>query len=196
MSILIRKRYLRLVRKAYRFLRSPYLKRRKWLQKIVSPMFDRELWHPCRETVSAGLSTGLFFSMLPIPGQMILAAVTSVRLRANIPLAIASCWVSNPLTQLPIILFQERVGDFLQSSLGIQIHPILQELVVTVPKIGPLHAGSFILGFLFMAVLLALLAYPVTYLLSALLPKLIPKNRYKRAKAKVIARMESQNSSN
>lgn len=196
MSILIRKRYLRLVRKVYRFLRSPHLKNRNWLQKVIKPMFDRELWHPCRETVSSGLSTGLFFSMLPIPGQMILAAITSVKFRANIPLSIASCWVTNPLTQVPIIVFQEQVGDFLQTSLGIEIHPILQKLVVTIPKIGTLNAGNFILGFLAMAILLALMAYPVIYLLSAMVPKLIPKNRYQRAKAKIIAKMESQNSSN
>lgn len=190
MSILIRKRYLRLVRKAYRFLRSPGLKKHVFLQKLLSPMFNRELWHPCRESASTGLAAGLFVSMLPIPGQMILAGLMSVKLRANVPLAIAACWVTNPITQAPIILFQKRFGDKLREWLSIPIHPELEKL-----KWVP-GALSFVIGVVASALLLSLAGYLIVYLLSALVPKLIPKNRYRRAKAKVMARMESHNSSN
>ncbi|MGJ8695630.1 MAG: DUF2062 domain-containing protein [Verrucomicrobiaceae bacterium] len=195
MRVEIKKRYLRLVRRAYRVLRSPQLRQRKWLQKLIHPMFDRELWHPCRDTVSSGLSIGLFVSMLPMPGQMIVAAFGAVKLRANIPLAIATCWVTNPFTQVPIMLFQERFGDFLRSTLGIPIHPFLENIEVPIPTIGTLNAGSFILGFLTAAFLLMILTYPIVYLLSSLVPKIIPKNRYKRAKAKIIARIENHNRS-
>ncbi len=186
-------RYLRLVRKAYRALRSPGLRRHRWLQKIIVPMFHRELWHPCRDTVASGLAIGLFVSQLPIPGQMLLAALGSVRYRANVPFALAACWVTNPLTQLPIMLFQERFGDFLRDSLHIPIHPILEKIQVSLHFIPGmenevLNGGSFILGFITLAILLLLLAYPLVYLLSALMPKMLPKTRYQRAKAKVIAR--------
>jgi uncharacterized protein len=186
-------RYLRLVRKAYRALRSPGLRRHRWLQKIIVPMFHRELWHPCRDTVASGLAIGLFVSQLPIPGQMLLAALGSVRFRANVPFALAACWVTNPLTQLPIMLFQERFGDFLRDSLHIPIHPILEKIQVSLHFIPGmenevLNGGSFILGFITLAILLLLLAYPLVYLLSALMPKMLPKTPYQRAKAKVIAR--------
>lgn len=194
MSIAIKKRYLRLVRRAYRFLRSPALKKRVWLQKIISPMFDRELWHPCRETVSSGLAIGLFFAMLPIPGQMILAALGTVKLRGNVPIAIAACWVSNPITQGFIWRLQESFGDVLRSTFNIPM--LFGNAEVTVPALGTLNAGSFILGFLTMGILLVVLTYPVIYLLSAIVPRLIPKKRYQRAKAKIIARRESQNPSN
>lgn len=186
-------RYLRLVRKAYRALRSPGLRRRRWLQKIIVPMFHRELWHPCRDTVASGLAIGLFVSQLPIPGQMLLAALGSVRFRANVPFALAACWVTNPLTQLPIMLFQERFGDFLRDYLHIPIHPILEKIQVSLHFIPGmenevLNGGSFILGFITLAIILMLLAYPFVYLLSAMMPKMLPKTRYQRAKAKVIAR--------
>ena len=190
MSILIRKRYLRLVRKAYRFLRSPKLKKHVWLQKLLSPIFDRELWHPCRESAATGLAAGLIVSMLTIiPGQMILAGVWAVRLRANVPLALAACWVSNPFTHLPILLFQKGLGDWIRDFLSIPIHPELEKL-----KWIP-GALSFVIGVIVSALLLSATAYILVYLLSSLLPKLIPKNRYQRAKAKIIARMESQSSS-
>ncbi len=188
-----KKRYLRLVRRAYRFLRSPTLKRHAWLQKILSPIFDRELWHPCRETVSHGLAIGLFVSMLPIPGQMIMAAIGAVRFRANVAIAIAACWITNPITQIPIMVFQERFGDFLRKIVHIPIHPVLENIEVPIPAVGRLNAGSFILGFISLALILMMIAYPVIYLLSACLPKLIPKTRYQRAKAKVLKRLESEN---
>jgi len=191
MSIVIKQRYLRLVRRAYRFLRSPALKKRSWLQKIIAPMFDRELWHPCRETVSSGLALGLFFAMLPIPGQMIMAAISAVKLRGNIPIAIAACWITNPITQGFIWRLQESFGDVLRSTFGIPM--VFGHAEVTVPTLGTLNAGSFILGFLTMGILLVALTYPVIYLISAVVPKLIPKNRYQRAKAKFIARKENQN---
>ena len=191
MGIEIKKRYLRLVRRAHRFLRSPKLRRHPRLKKILQPIFDRELWHPCRDTVASGLAIGLFVSMLPIIGQMILAAIGAVRFRANVPIATAACWITNPVTQFPIWFFQESFGDFLRQELHIPVHPILEKIQIPVPELAgmaatTLNAGSFILGFLTMAFLLFLLAYPLIYLISAMLPRLLPKTRYQRAKARVI----------
>lgn len=194
MSILIKKRYLRLVRKAYRFLRSPSLEKYTWLQKILSPMFSRELWHPCRDSVSLGLAIGLFVSMLPLPGQMILAAIGTVKSKGNIPIAIAACWVTNPITQPFILRLQESFGDLLRSTFNIPM--IFGKSEITLIGLGTLNAGSFILGFLTMAILLMGLAYPIVYILSALLPKLIPKGRYQRAKAKIMARKDRQDGQN
>ena len=186
-------RYLRLVRRAYRMLRNPRLRRHPWLQKILSPIFNRELWHPCRESVATGLGTGLFVAMLPIPGQMILAALLSMRLRANVAIAIAACWVTNPATQLFIMRKQELFGRFLHDRLSFPRIPFFSNFEGRPPAImgfqlESMNAGSFITGFLMMGILLFLLAYPTVYILSALMPKLLPKTRYQRAKAKVIAR--------
>lgn len=193
MAAQIKRRYLRLVRRAYRMLRSPRLKRHPWLLKLLAPIFNRELWHPCRETVASGLGIGLFVAMLPIPGQMVLAAVIAMRLRANVAIAIAACWVTNPAT-IPIILpLQANFGTFLHDSVGLPEIPVISEWEGTIPAILGLpsqtvNAGSFITGFVVTALLCFLLAFPLIYALSALMPKLLPKTRYQRAKAKVIAR--------
>ena len=140
MGIEFKKRYLRLVRRAYRFLRSPKLHRFPWVKKILRPIFDRELWHPCRDTVSTGLAIGLFVSMLPIIGQMFLAAIGAVRFRANVPIAIAACWVSNPATQLFIFALQENLGDFLKERLGIPVPAFLE---IHIPKIMGFEIPDF-----------------------------------------------------
>lgn len=201
MAAELKRRYLRIVRRAYRLLRSPRMKKHPYLAAIVAPIFNRELWHPCRETVTSGLGIGLFVAMLPIPGQMILAALGAMKMRANVPTAITACWVTNPITQLPIMLFQERFGDFLRESMYIPIHPILEKIKIPLGFIPgmegeSLNGGSFILGFLSFGFLLFLLAFPLVYLLSALMPRLLPKTRYQRAKAKVIARQKKEGTQN
>lgn len=193
MALGFKRRYLRLVRRAYRLLRSPRLKRHPWLIKLLSPIFNRELWHPCRETVASGLGIGLFMAMLPIPGQMLLAAMAAMRLRANVAIAIAACWVTNPATQFFIMRQQELFGKFLHTSLEFPKIPFFSKLDYTPPAImghefDSMNAGSFITGFLMMGILAFLLSFPLIYFLSALMPKLLPKTRYQRARAKVIAR--------
>jgi len=189
MAAEIKRNYLRLVRRAYRYLRNPRLKKHRWLQAILKPLFNHEYWHPCRDTVAGGLSIGLFCSQLPVPGQMLIAALFSAKARVNIPISIAACWITNPITQIPIWLFQERFGEFLITTLGVPVHPILEKLsvpffVIQGEKLG---IAPFIIGFLAAGAILSLLAYPVVYTFSALLPKLLPKTRYQRARAKVIA---------
>jgi len=61
-------------------------------------MSDPELWHLTRRSVSAAIGVGLFLSMVPLPGQMPLAAVLALRYRFNLPVVIAAVFVTNPLT--------------------------------------------------------------------------------------------------
>ncbi len=195
MTTSIKTRYLRLVRRAYRLLRSPTFKRHPRIQRMMLPLFERERWQPCRQTVANGLAIGLFVSQIPVPGQMLLAAILTLPFRANLPLSIAACWVTNPLTMGPIVFWQAKLGDFLRANLGIPVHPFLERLDLPLGIIPGLdgesiNVGSWILGFVAAGLFLFLLTYPFIYLLSFLMPKLIPKTRYRRAKAKVIARQQ------
>lgn len=167
----MKRRYLRLVRRAYRYLRHPHIRKRPWLMALTKPLFDRDLWTPCRYTVAGGFSIGLFCAMLPIPFQMLLAALACMRARVNIPIAMASCWVTNPFTQIPIWLLQERFGEWIRSGSD---YPLLHVFDVNIEKVFGvtvnLNASSFIIGFLASGVILSLLAYPVVYGISAFLP--------------------------
>ena len=190
-------RYLRLVRRSFRLLRNPRIRRYPWLIRLLAPIFDRQLWHPCRENVATGLAIGLFMAMLPIPGQMILAAITAMKFRGNVVIAIAACWVTNPVTQIPIAFFQERFGTLLRQSLHIPVHPVLDKGQIPL-DIFPgmagkfLNAPNFILGFLSLAFILALLAFPLVYLLAAIMPKILPKSRFRKARSKVLARQKKR----
>ena len=173
-------RYLRLVRSAFRALRHRRLRHRPWWRTMTQPLFHRSLWIPCRATVSTGVSIGLFFAMMPIPFQMVASALLALRFRANVPFAMAACWVTNPFTQVPIILAQFRIGQWLrESSLAVPMPGFLARVDYTIPGVGALNAASFTLGFITSGIVLSIIAYPVVQLVYAMLPASIkaPKAR-------------------
>ena len=165
----MKRRYIRLVRRMYRYLRHPRIRKRPWLNALIKPIFDRDLWTPCRYSVASGLSIGLFCGMLPIPFQMVLAALASMRARVNIPVAMAACWISNPLTQVPIILFQERFGDWVREKTSLSMPKFLNAEVTFFDN--TLNLSSYIVGFLLVGTILSILAYPLVYGLWMFIPK-------------------------
>lgn len=174
---IMKKRYLRMVRRAFRSLRHPRLRHRPWWQAASRPVANRALWIPCRDTVAAGLSIGLFFSMILMPFQMIPAALLAMRAKANVPFAMAACWVTNPVTIGPILWGQCALGQWMRDSLGVPMPYFLAHVAFKVPDVGSLNAASFILGMISSGVALALLAYPLVHLFSAIMPQHLPVRR-------------------
>lgn len=71
---------------------------------------DPALWSVHRRGVTKAVAIGLFFAMLPIVGQMVLAALMALWVRVNLPVAVASTWVSNPVTFVPIYYPAYKLG--------------------------------------------------------------------------------------
>lgn len=170
----MKKRYLRLVRSAFRQMRHPQLRHRGWWQALTRPVRERVLWIPCRDTVAAGLSIGLFFSMMLMPFQMVPAAIVAIRMRANVPFALAACWITNPLTSPAVWWGQFMLGDWLRNSLGVPMPPFLSDVAFPIEGLGELNAASFILGMIVSAVLVALAAFPIVHAFSAMMPHHLP----------------------
>lgn len=167
----MKKRYLRLVRSAFRALRHRRLRHRSWWRSLTKPLFARNLWVPCRDSVAHGLAIGMFFAMLPpFTPQSVFAAIVAMRAKANVPFAMAACWVSNVFTTPAIIVGQVFLGTWLYDVFTIP-GPRGQ---ITIPGVGHFGAGPYILGFLLTGVILSLLTYPVVHLFSAIMPHHLP----------------------
>lgn len=81
------------------------------LIKLLGPRLqDPGLWHINRRSFSGGIAVGVFCAFMPIPAQMLLAAIAAIAFRFNILIAVPTVWISNPITFAPIFYFCYRIG--------------------------------------------------------------------------------------
>jgi len=88
------------------------LARNRWLKPFASRILRSELWRFTRRSVPRGVALGLFVGIfLLIPGVQTIAAVFfSLPVRANIPIAAAMTWLTNPATTPFIMVASVFIG--------------------------------------------------------------------------------------
>ena len=115
------------------------------------------LWRFNRHCIAGAFAVGLFCMWVPFPTQTLLAAVTAVFLRVNLPLSVVLVYITNPFTIPPMFYGAYCLGAVI---LGVQIQDIGFELSYewlhhTLGLIWqPLLLGCFITG-----IISALLGY-------------------------------------
>jgi len=83
----------------------------KALSYVVGNLFgDPRLWHLNRRRVAGGVALGAFLAFVPLPIQVLLAALLAVAFRVNLPSAVALVWLTNPLTMVPVMYVCYRIG--------------------------------------------------------------------------------------
>jgi uncharacterized protein (DUF2062 family) len=82
----------------------------KSLHLLGDWIYASNLWHINRYSASMAFFVGFFVAFMPIPGQMILAAMLAVLLRCNLPLSVGLVWITNPLTMPAIFFLSYKVG--------------------------------------------------------------------------------------
>ncbi|XKH61271.1 DUF2062 domain-containing protein [Halomonas sediminis] len=93
--------------------RPDTLSRQRSLRFMAPLIADPALWVLSRRSVANAFSVGLFCAMLPIPFQMVVAALGARWSRCNLALSVGLVWITNPLT-MPLIFFGNyRLGAWL-----------------------------------------------------------------------------------
>ncbi len=97
---------------AKRILPTPEsLQRRRGLRALGRYLEHRPwLWVAHRRRVALGAALGVGLGVLPLPSQMVLAAVAAILFRVNAGAAVAATWLTNPLTLVPIWSFAVFLG--------------------------------------------------------------------------------------
>nr|WP_207184496.1 DUF2062 domain-containing protein [Rubrivivax gelatinosus] len=83
----------------------------RWLRWLGPALHHPRLWHLSRRGLALGMALGFFFGLLVPLAQIPLSAAAAVALRANVPAAVASTLVSNPLTFGPLYYAAWRLGS-------------------------------------------------------------------------------------
>ena len=145
------------------------VKRSPFLNRYFPRFKDRVYWAGNRMSFARAGFIGSFCMMLPVPFQMVLGSIFAYYLRANIPLATALAWITNPLTMGPIWYGGYRFGTWILNTPNmdyliahnqtIQIAS-LQWFTEVFPHIWlPFFLGNFILGIIFGTILYLLIAF-------------------------------------
>lgn len=82
----------------------------RWLRWIGPALHHPRLWHVSRRGIAIGMAIGVFFGLLIPIAQIPVSAAAAVLLRANVPVALASTLVTNPITFPPVYYAAWRVG--------------------------------------------------------------------------------------
>ena len=84
--------------------------RNKYLRPLGQSFLSPELWRFTRRSVPRGVALGLFSAFIVPLGQIFLAALLALPARANVPLAAAVTFVTNPFTFPFWLLVANKVG--------------------------------------------------------------------------------------
>lgn len=141
----------------------------RWLRWLGPSLANPRLWHMSRRGLALGTALGVFFGFLIPIAQIPVSAAFAVAMRANVPAAVASTLVTNPITFGPVYYAAWKLGGALLDE---DIEPLaaaylpgefvhdpdkgwIEEFVEFVTGVGK----PLVLGLAVMAVSLSLLSY-------------------------------------
>lgn len=128
----------------------------RWLKPFAHLFAHPALWHLNRRSVPRALAVGFFAAFIIPLGQIALAALIAVTIRANVPLAAAATFISNPLTFPPIYFAAYHVGFFVLSNFSSEdVEDVAQSLGSALLDLS----GPTALGLLIFAVVAGVLGH-------------------------------------
>jgi uncharacterized protein (DUF2062 family) len=141
------------------------MERNKYMRPIAGRVLRSELWRFTRRSVPRGVALGMLAAFLIPVGQIFVAAFFALPVRANVPVAALSTFITNPFTYPFWIVIANRVGDFvLQIDAMTYGEPLNTQMRSTMGEWINwifLETGVTAFGFAVLAIIFASLGYVV-----------------------------------
>jgi uncharacterized protein (DUF2062 family) len=100
-----------------------YFRDHPHLKPLGDLLLNPEIWHLTRRSTAGAVAIGLFIAfIMPLPIQMLLAAVLAIALRINLPIAVVCTFASNPFTTPPVVFLAYELGALLLDAPPIDLH--------------------------------------------------------------------------
>ncbi|WP_260807101.1 DUF2062 domain-containing protein [Sphingorhabdus sp. SMR4y] len=142
------------------------MERNKYLKPIAHRFLRSELWRFTRRSVPRGVALGMLAAFLVPVGQIFAAVFLALPVRANVPIAAITTFITNPLTYPFWIAAANQTGKFvlqfdaMTSGQPINTH-IQSEFGQWLSWLGR-EAGVTAFGFLLFAIFFAAIGYLVS----------------------------------
>jgi uncharacterized protein len=104
------------------------VRQNRWLRWMGPILNHPRLWHFSRKGIAMGMALGVFFGLLIPVAQIPFSATMAIVLRANLPMAMASTLVTNPLTFAPVYYGAYHLGDWVLGGSPTDEAQILKQL--------------------------------------------------------------------
>ena len=157
-NTLVRLRYMR-IRMVVDYRHAGALKR-TFARFFSSGMMEFNV-----RSLVVGGGIGMFWAFIVMPFQMIPAAICCYFLRGNLPLAVLLVWLSNPLTYVPILVFEYQVGALLLQREAAAL-PLLHEYSDNIAFIFQQVGSMLFVGMMVTALTMTLAGFVIGYVLS------------------------------
>jgi uncharacterized protein len=92
------------------------LERRGYLRAFGSHFTDPRLWALQRRGITAAFGAGLAICFVPLPVHTPIAILVAIVWRLNVVAVVATTWIVNPFTMVPIYYAAYRVGAALTGA--------------------------------------------------------------------------------
>jgi uncharacterized protein (DUF2062 family) len=116
----------------------------KYLQVFGDLLHDPNLWHFNRRSVANATAIGLFCAFLPMPFEMLAAALLAIWFSGNLPLSVAWVWISNPITWIPLYTPPYLLGSWLLDKEPVSGSRVTMHVLIE--SYAALWAGCLIFG--------------------------------------------------
>ncbi|NOQ63055.1 MAG: DUF2062 domain-containing protein [Methyloprofundus sp.] len=141
-----------------KYMPSPEsIKDNKMFDFLGDKIHDPNLWHLTRRSVSTAFAIGLFVAWIPTIGQMLIAALSAMYFRANLPISVGLVLTTNPITMPPMFYFAYLFGLSIlnRPAPAADFEFSLDSIMLALGDVG----GPFLLGCLILGVISALIGY-------------------------------------
>jgi uncharacterized protein (DUF2062 family) len=88
--------------------------RNSWYFRLLGPRItDPRLWSVNRRAITTAFGAAIAISFIPLPVHLLIGLLAAMIWRLNVPTMLASLFLLNPLTAVPIYYAAYRVGTLL-----------------------------------------------------------------------------------
>jgi hypothetical protein len=112
------------------------------------------------EVVAKGLAVGVFTGCFPFFGmQSLLALLFAAVFRGSKVAALAATWISNPLTSVPLYIFNYKIGKLLLGTQDTVLPPLTLESFAAFKELGSTFAITLLTGSFVVGMIMAVITY-------------------------------------